>query len=824
MLKNYITIALRNFWNHKIFSLINISGLAIGISASLVIYLIVQYEFSFEQFQKDKDRIFRVVSKIEFPDLLIHNSGVPLPTGDAIRKEIDGLEAVSNITTNYEIKVAISNNGNSSPKLFKRQEHIIFTDADYFNIFQYEWLAGSAGQALNEPFQVVLTESRASTYFPDYQPGEMIGKTIVYEDSILAKVTGVVKDISKATAFNFKEFFSKTTIENTFLKSRWDLNEWGSINSSTQLFVKLSKNTLPINIETKLVSIREKYREKNEKNEGDDTKHFLQPLTDIHFNSDYSSFDESGARQANKTILWSLLAVALFILILACINFINLTTAQASQRAKEIGIRKTLGVSKSELITQYLGETLLFTIIATVLSITLCPILLNVFRDFIPPQVTFQSINQPHVWIFLVSLAILVSLLSGFYPALVLSKFKPIAVLKNQSNEGNSPTRKSWLRQTLTVSQFVITQVLLICTLALSKQIHYSLNKELGYKKDAIVFINTERDIFSNEKDERRFILLDKLKSIPEIEQVSLGSTPPASVNTNSTTMKFNNGKTIVETNVETKFAEPNYFKIYNMKLVAGDFLKSSDTTKEFLINQTYAKALGFTDPHDAVGKLLERSHKLFPVAGVIADFHTKSTHEAIKPLAFSSNLSNSYALHIALIPKTANADTWKRALTKIENEYKTLYPEDVFKFKFFDESIAAFYNTEQNIIRLLKWSSGICIFISCLGLLGLVIFTTHVRTKEIGVRKVLGASISQILQLISKDFIKLIILAFIIAAPLAWLGVNRWMQGFEYRAHLGWLIYFMVAFGAVSIALITIGFQAIKAANANPVKSLRTE
>lgn len=587
------------------------------------------------------------------------------------------------------------------------------------------------------------------------------------------------------------------------------------------MFVKLKKGTQPAQIEKQLVALRNKYRErKKEGDDKDDTKHFLQGLTDIHFNSDYDAFDQ---RQAHKPTLYGLLAVASFLLLLGCINFINLTTAQAAQRAKEIGIRKTMGSGKGQLIFQFLSETFLLTFLATILSVVITPWLLNIFSDFIPPEVSFTSLNQTHVWFFLWGLILVVTLLSGFYPALVLTKFKPVAVLKNQAYAGTAQTRKAWLRKTLTVTQFVIAQFLIIATLVVSKQVHYSLNKELGYKRDAIVYFNAEWNIFSDEKDSRRFALLEKLKTIPEIEKISLAGSAPASNNTSTTTMKFADGKKLTETMVEIKFADTGYFDLYKMKLLAGKNLRQSDTTKEFVINETYAKLLGFVKPGDAIGHFIERGFKV-PVTGVISDFHTKSTHQPIKPLAYSSAINNSYTFHLALRPRGQDGESWKRALSKVEKLYKEIYPEDEFKYQFYDESIASFYKAEQNISRLLKWSAGLCIFISCLGLLGLVMYITNTRTKEIGVRKVLGASVAQIVSLLSKDFIALVIIAFLIALPIAWWAMNNWLQDFVYRTSLSWWVFAVTGGGMLVIAMLILSIRTIKSAVENPVKSLRAE
>lgn len=821
MFKNYFTIALRNFRRNKVFSLINIAGLAIGISASLVIYLIVQHEFNFDKFHKDGDRIYRVVSKIEFPDMTIHNSGVPVPTVKAARNEITGLENVTHFVTSYGVKVSVPLVGNQSPAVFRNQPDIIYADDEYFKIFNYEWLAGSLKAALKDPFQVVLTESRAKAYFASASPNDIIGREVIYDDSIKTIVAGVIKDLDKTTDFVFKEFISGATIENTGLKKHWNWEEWSSINSSSQMFVKLKKGVKPAQIEKQLAVLRNEHRErKKEGDDKDDTQHFLQELSNIHFNADYDTFEQ---RQAHRPTLYGLLAVASFLLLLGCINFINLTTAQAAQRAKEIGIRKTMGSGKGQLIFQFLSETLLLTFLATLLSVVITPWLLKMFSDFIPPEVSFTSLNQPHVWFFLLGLIVIVTVLSGLYPAFVLTGFQPVTVLKNQAFSGTAQTRKAWLRKTLTVTQFVIAQFLIIAMLVVSKQVHYSLNKELGYKRDAIVYFNAEWNIFSEQEDNRRFALLQKLKAIPEIEKISLAGSAPASNNTSTTTMKFANGKKLVETMVETKFADTGYFDLYKMKLLAGKNLQQSDTTKEFIINETYAKLLGFARPGDAIGHFIERNFQV-PIIGVVSDFHTKSTHEVIKPLAFSSATSNSFTFHLALKPRGEDGELWKRALAKVEKLYKEIYPEDDFKYKFYDESIASFYKTEQDISRLLKWSAGLCIFISCLGLLGLVMYITNTRTKEIGVRKVLGASVTQLVTLLSKDFIALVLVAFMIALPVAWWVMNNWLQDFVYRTSLSWWVFAVTGGGMILIAMLILSIRTIKSAIENPVKSLRTE
>lgn len=822
MIKNYFIVAFRNFWRNKVFSLINISGLAIGISTALVIYLIVQFEFSFEKFRKDKERIYRVVSDMTFPgDIKFKNSGVPMPMPKAVRTDITGIETATHFVTVNNTKVAIHAAGSQSPAIFKKQKDIVYADEYFFSMFEYDWVAGSKQTAISDPFQVVLTEERAKAYFGNLPANDIVGRQIIYNDTIKTTVSGIVKDpAEKATDIRFKEFISLATVMTTGLSEQFGGTEWGSINSSSQLFVKLKKDIKPGQVNSQFAGLRRKYSPPDD-GEKDDTENHLQALTNLHFNADY---DSPGERQAHKPTLYGLLAVAAFLLLLGCINFINLTTAQAAQRAKEIGIRKTLGSGKKELIFQFLSETFLLTLLATVLSIVITPWLLNIFKDFIPPEISFSSINQVHVWAFLVILILLMTVFSGFYPALVLTRFNPVAVLKNQLNAGTAQSRKAWFRKTLTVTQFVIAQFLVIATLVVGNQINYSLNKDLGYKKDAIVSFSTPFNFFSDKEDSRRFALLDKLKAIPAIENIALGRAAPAHPGASSTTMKVDNGNKETELTVETINADPGYFNIYKMKLVAGKLPAQSDTAKEYLINEAFAKAIGFTSPADAVGKMVNRGKYKLPIVGVLADFHTKSTHEPIKPLAYSSVRKQSYTIHLALKSQAGKPGLWKETMAKVEKEFKTLFPEDDFKYNYFDETIAAFYKAEQDISRLLKWAAGLCIFISCLGLLGLVIYTTNTRTKEIGVRKVLGASVTQIVSLLSKDLVSLVLIAFIIAAPLAWLAMNKWLQDFVYRTQISWWVFAVCGISMLLLAVFVLGIRTVKAAMANPVKSLRTE
>ena len=425
MIKSYFSVALRNFWRNKTFSLINIFGLAIGISAALVICLIVQYDFSFDKFHKDGDRIYRVVSNFNFAGESFHNSGVTSPMGNALRKELTGLELVVPLrTADDDTKVTVPAEAVNQPAVYKKQKNIVFADEAYFRLIRYNWLAGAAKTALQQPYQVVLTETKAKQYFPGLSATEIIGNEIYFNDTVRAGITGIVKDLDQNTDFTFTTFISRATLESTKLKPQ-DWEEWNNTNSASQLLLKLSPGTSVAATEKGILAIYNKYHKKD-KDDNSKTEYGLQALSDIHFNAIYGNFGDQ--RLAHKPTLYGLLAVASFLLLLGCINFINLTTAQASQRAKEIGIRKTMGSSKQQLVFQFLSETFVITAMATLLSIAITPLLLKVFADFIPEGLHFNIMRQPDIMLFLCALVITVTLLSGFYPAIILSGFKPVLV------------------------------------------------------------------------------------------------------------------------------------------------------------------------------------------------------------------------------------------------------------------------------------------------------------------------------------------------------------------------------------------------------------
>ena len=819
MLKNYLLIALRNFRVNKIFTLINIIGLSIGICASLVIFVVVNYDFSFDRFEKNRDRIYRVVSNYSMQGNPGKTRGVQGPLAHAVKKELSGIEELVSFRYYSAGAVAVPGPDPLKPQVFKKQSGIIFADAHYFTLLPYKWLAGSPRAALKNQSSVVLNETKAKLYFPRLSYPDMIGRKIQY-DSIPTTVTGIVQDLEQQghTDFNFSEFISLATVlDNSALRQSLEWDNWGSTTSDQQLYVRLGKGTKTSPVESGLNRLSDKYLGPDKSRNHYSWEYLLQPLSDIHFNGHYGDFD---TEMASRPAMYGLILVAVFLLMLACFNFINLSTAQASRRAKEIGIRKTLGSSRRQLVLQFLGETLLTTLLATILSVVAAPYLMKAFADFIPEGLQF-SVGRPDVLAFLAMLVLVVSFAAGFYPALVLSSWKPLQVLKSQAYAGSGKTRSIRIRQTLTVSQFIIAQLFIMGTVLVTKQIRFLLDKDLGFKKEAIFSFATPSADTSYTK---RLFLMQEIRKIPGIALTSLSSDVPASGGTWTSDMQYRpDGKQEISHSVELKFGDTNYLRLFHIPLLAGRNILPCDTVKELVINENYLHLLGFRHPEEAIGKSIHLDHYT-PIVGVMKDFHAHPLSMDIRPMVYSFAGINCKTIIVALAPQNSGGDGWKAAIAGIDRTYKAVYPGEEFEYDFLDKSIANFYKREENTSRLLKWATGLTVLISCLGLLGLVIYTTNHRVKEIGIRKVLGASASRIVAILSKDFIKLVAIAFVIATPIAWWALHEWLDQFAFRTAMSWWAFVFSGLGMIAVSLLTLSIQTIRAARANPVDSLKTE
>jgi ABC-type antimicrobial peptide transport system permease subunit len=809
MYRNYLKIAFRSIWKNKAFSLINVIGLSIGLSAAFVTGIMIYYDLTFDTFHQARERIYRVVVDTQTPDQEAHSRGIPVPLADALQSSSTGIEHVSPFFLTYFEKVT----NESSQQIFKWPGDIIFADQKYFQVFTYQWLAGSSQMALQNPNEVVLTQKRAAKYFPGKLPEEIMGSTLKYGDSLLVKVIGIVADFEKRSDFTFQEFLSRKTARNSQQYAHIFDQNWGNISSSDQLFIKADKFNNTNSIQDQLDALAKEQQDEKAEAMGYIRSFNLQPLKDLHLNENYGVFDSTGYR-ASADVLLGLSFIALFLLLLGCINFINLNTAQSAKRAKEIGIRKTLGSSTWQLVFQYLGETFILTVTASIVSIFLSSWLLRLFADFIPSGIGLDLFINPVVILGILLLLLVITFLSGFYPALVLSHFKPVSVLKNQPVLHGD---KGSLRKYLTVFQFVIAQVFIIATLLVGKQINYLINKDMGFKTESTAYIRTPYDAASTDKFEA---FKASIETIPEIQKVSLAGGPPASNNYAGRSVGyFSKGK---EMNIQIQllYGDDNYLDLYDIDLVAGR-LPHNDFNEEYVINEKLMRKMGFQDPGEVLGQQFKSGDRNIPIVGVMEDFNQTSLRSEIEPMAYVRNVQNG-TIHFSFLAN--DTENWPKAIDKMEANWKEFYPESTFQINFIDDEVRQFYSQEQRTATLLKWATALAILISCLGLLGLVIHTTERRTKEIGIRKVLGATILQLNLLLGKEFLVLVGIAFVIAVPISWWGINSWLQDFAYKTEASWWVFLLSGMALLLIALAVVSIRIFAAANTNPVKSLRKE
>jgi putative ABC transport system permease protein len=820
MLQNYFKIAWRNITRHKIYSLINILGLSLGICSCIVIYLITHFELSVDTFHPDKERIYRIVEEIQHSGDIPRSSAVIPPAApQAVRENGPGLESIAAYHL-YEAKISIPGSNHPTKKFDNKQEgrstpFTIIAEPQYFTILKYDWIAGNPATALKDPFTVVLSETRARKYFGNISADKIIGQSMIYNDSLRVRVTGVVKDWQGNTDFPFSEFISFSTIQNSFLRKAIPLGEWGNGSGSpwdSRAFVKLYPGTSLGKMNAELEALGKehvklepnlKYRMK------------LQALPDIHFNAGV----DDGIRKAHLPTLYVLMGIAVFILLLAAINFINLSTALSLRRVKEIGIRKVMGGNRLSIVFQFLMETFLLTLGALLIAALAVKPVLSAYHAFIPEGVSFHLLH-PATLGFILLLTVGTTFLAGFYPAKVLSGYLPVLSLKGfgaQVGQG-----KWYLRKGLIVFQFAISLIFIISAIIISRQINYMRSQDLGFATDAILSVYSDPD----DPPKKMQLFAERVQRLPGINKVSRQSFTPLSDFHTMIPLKYK-GKKETEVFAAVQIGDSDFLSLYEIKLLAGRNLlpaANRDSIKEFVINESFAGALGFKRPEEAVGQSVYLGDKPIPIVGLVADFHEYSYHDPIRPVIIMDLARPENSLGIKLAAKGKELSSVKATLASVAQIWKEIYPNETFAYRFLDETIAAMYETEQKTATLMTVATGITIFISCMGLFGLSLFAAGQRTKEIGIRKVLGASIANIATLLSRDFLLLIVLSLVVASPVAWYIMHRWLEGFAYRAPVPAWVFLLSGGAALLLGLVTVSFQAIKAAVANPVKSLRAE
>jgi putative ABC transport system permease protein len=820
MLKNYWLIAIRKLWKHKVHAAINVLGLTIGLASCLIIFLITHFELGYDHFHPGGDRIYRIVVHEESKDHQSDFGSVPGPLPAALRKELTGFQAVSAFL-NANSKVIIP--GKDTRQQAKELDlppagtpsPIIITDPQYFQIFQYKWLAGNPATSLNDPYRVVLSASEVRRYFGAIPPAEAMGREVFYPDldSLRTYVSGVVEDWDQHTDLGFRDFISYSTARSTDLKRDYNLDNWGGIGKFSQGFVLLPNGTTPAQVERQFPAFVKKYFLLRP---GQNASLSLQPLADIHFNADYS---DKYSRTAHLPTLYGLMGIAGFILLLAVINFVNLSTAQSLQRTKEVGIRKVLGSRRKDIVVQFLGETLLLTLLAVILALLITPLVIGILRQWMPPGLHLELSTS--TLLFLLGIIIITPLLAGWYPAKVISALLPVLSLKGQATRNLAPNR--YLHRGLIVFQFTISLVFIIGTVIVARQLHYILNKDLGFDKDAIVTFQATGRVTERE------VLAQQLRDVTGVAMVSRHDQTPQADFQSQTAFTFHGPQDRQVDNVVIEDADTNYLRLFGIKLVAGRNVAANDSVNEYVINETLASQLGFLRPQDALGQPVEPSMSHGPgsargtIVGVVRDFHSGSLHEAIKPLYLDYD-THVPEISIRLAPEARQPATVATVLSEVGKLWQKTYPNDKFSYAFFDETIANLYQQEQRISGLMRLAMVIAIAISCMGLLGLVTFTAEQRQKEIGIRKVLGASVVRIFRMLTLDFLWPVTLAFVIAMPVAWYFMHGWLQDFAYRTTVPWWIFAFCGLAAVAIAILTVGVQAVRAAVRNPARTLRTE
>ncbi len=798
MIRNYFKIGWRNLKRNQSYAFINIFGLSLGIACSIVIFCFVSFQLSFDTFHQNKDRIFRIVTEWH-DDEAGYSQAVPSPLGKAFRTEYPLAEQTARVINYNDALVTIKRNDNDYQK-FKEETGFTYAEPGYFNIFDYPLIKGNKTNFLSEPNSAAITEKLAHKYFGDADP---MGKTIRINNKTDFIIKGVLKDIPENTERQEQIYVSYQNLKD---QAPWLANDssWGGVYSGSQCYLLLKNKADAPKVNQALTQLVKK----NFKGRDQNVWVFrTQELADIHFNT---LFDGS----SDKKYLWAISLIGLFLVVTACVNFINLATAQALNRSKEVGIRKVLGSLPKQLFWQFIAETALITLFAVVLAIGLAYLLMPYVNSLFKTQIKLHLFTNLPLLSFLILIGVLVTFLSGSYPGLVLARFQPVLALKSKLSQKHIGGFS--LRRVLVVTQFAISQLLIIGTIVIASQMHYAHNTDLGFNKQAIITLPIPQ------KDKtKKTTLQSRLSTIAGISNISLCYQAPAANSNNSTNIRYDNRAEDEHWGINMKAADANFLTTFGIKLVAGRNYFASDTTREVLVNETFVKKLNLKSPEEVIGKKIftNGDKKGVPITGVVKDFYTYSFHNEIPAICIFPDNDNYTKCAVKI--EAGNMQATMKSIEKIWNE---TYPDFLYEYQFLDESIAKFYELDMTILELIQGFAAIAILIGSLGLYGLVSFMAVRKTKEIGVRKVLGAGIGNILWLFGKEFTRLLLIAFLIAAPVAWWAMSHYLEDYKTRISLQPWIFLLAIACTFLIAALSVGYRSLRAAMANPVKSLRTE
>jgi ABC-type antimicrobial peptide transport system permease subunit len=803
--------------------MINIAGLAVGIFVCMMIYIMIQFQTSFDNFHPNKDRIYRVLS-VHYSDdgTVSYMKNVPFPMPTGLKTAFPQIEQVAPVYASHNDGLQVLDDNGNPLKNFKEQSGVFYTKPSFFKIFDFPLLAGSY-ESLKDPNNVLITKEIAEKYFGNGADNyrEAMGKTIKLTGfyrigsalfqfpPVALKVSGIFATIPPNTDFQLKLVIAWGTAFTGDKTYGFQQPDWNQSAPDYGCFVLLPPKLSVDNFNQQLSAFSRKVPSAESKE-----SYIIQPMSAVHYDTQVGDY-------SNKTISLELLHVlrliAAFILLIACVNFINLSTAQAVNRAREVGVRKVLGSNQSQLQIQFIIETFLIVTSAVMLAAFMSILALPSVNHLLQLPLSLDLLNNPAIIVFLLAVTLVITALAGFYPSIVLSRFNPVHALKSKA--AANTTKGISLRRALVVIQFIIAQALIIGTLIIVKQMNYFMNQPLGFDKDAIVNVPFRPDSTGSKLTA---YLRQQLLCVNGVQAVSFSSnTPVEDENDMWTAFKFDHAIKDEGFQAILKFADTGYVPAYKLQLVAGRNLQPSDPTREFLVNESFVKSLGLQKPEDILNKeisIMDGQIKC-PVVGVLKDFNDRSLRQNVAPLLITTNIT----MYRQAAIKLATTDI-ASTMQSIQKIWQQTFPGFVYEYSFLDNKIAGFYQQENQLSQLYKIFAAIAIFLSCLGLYGLASFMAVQRIKEVGVRKVLGATVGSIVYLFSKEFIVLISIAFLIATPLAWYFMNEWLQNYAYRIDISWLIFLIAGIAAMVIALATISFQAIKAARANPVESLRSE
>jgi putative ABC transport system permease protein len=803
MLKNYIKIAFRNVLRNRSNTFINVLGLSIGIAACLLIFLLIRFEKSYDTFHKNKDRIYRLVSVFKYSTGTRYSGAVPFPVADGLRLEYTSLEKVASIYQAYG-QVTLLDGKNKGEK-FEEENGVFYAEPQFFDLFNFGWLQGDQKSALTEPNSVALTKEYAEKFYGSWQ--NAIGKTIEFNNEYIFKVTGILRDVPENTDFPLKVVFSYSSLKQTPIKRT--LTDWVTTYANYNCYVLFPTGLNADSFDTFLTTFVKNHKPPEYQKE----EIRVQPLSDIHFDSRFDNFSHN---VFSRELITVLTLIGIFLLIIACVNFINLSTARAINRSREVGVRKVLGSSRQQLALQFISETFLITLFAMLLAIVISETVVKYLNELLKLNLSINIFSDPELIVLLLFLTFAITILSGFYPALVISGFNPVSVLKNKITIKTIGGIS--LRRGLVILQFAIAQIMIIAMLVVVSQMNYFKNAPLGFDKDSIVQVSFPEDSVSVSKAPT---LKNRLLQISGIKNVSLSAFSPIDDSHWNSDFNFDNSPAPTDFNADLKWADADYFKTYNLQFVAGMPFRESDSVKGFVVNESLVRKLGFNDPLRILGKKVNLwdGQIVAPIVGVVKDFHSSPLNKKINPVLIGSWKDVYDMANI----KVSMADL-SSTMQKIKKIWDSTYPKFIYKYTFLDDKINDFYKNEATLSVLYSIFAGIAIFISCLGLYGLVSFMTIQRTKEVGIRKVLGASAGNIVYLFSREFTLMIIIAFILASPIAYYIMQNWLDKFAYRINLGFGIFLATIVASLLVAWLSVGYRALKAANTNPVNSLRYE